>query len=79
MNDQNPKPPALSLRDYFAAHILASGVIDKELGLPIEEAADELGIPVSEYTWSIHWPILRAKRVYEAADAMVNYSKQKPR
>lgn len=61
----------MSLRDWFAGQILASGVIDSEESGTVADAEAELGLEKGTYTWKKHWPALRAKRAYEAADAML--------
>jgi len=70
--------PGMSLRDYFAGQILASGTIDSEESGTMADAETELGLNKGEYTWKKHWPQLRAKRAYEAADAMLAARKEKP-
>jgi hypothetical protein len=67
----------MSLRDWFAGQILASGVIDTEDCGSVGDAMKELGI--TNYDHRMHWPMLRAKRAYEAADAMLaERNKEKP-
>jgi hypothetical protein len=62
--------PDMTLLDWFAGQILASGVLDKDMPT-VGESAKMLGIPANEYAYEIHWPVLRAKRAYEAAKAML--------
>lgn len=59
----------MTLRDWFAGQILASGILDTVEGGSVEDAKKELG--VQDYDYQIHWPMLRAKYAYKAADAMI--------
>tara|TARA_R110000868_G_scaffold109554_2_gene297727 strand:+ start:994 stop:1287 length:294 start_codon:yes stop_codon:yes gene_type:complete len=66
----NHPAPGMTLRDWFAGQVIASGVLENENGT-IESAAKELGIPIADYDCKIHWPLLVAKYAYQRADAMI--------
>jgi hypothetical protein len=61
----------MTLRDWFAGQILASGTIVAGESDTVASAEAELGLEKGTYTWKVHWPVLRAKRAYQAADAML--------
>lgn len=71
---KEPKISEMTLLDYFAGQILASGVLDEEDGT-MQEAARELDI--ADYHPRIHWPRLRAKHAYDAAEALMNERKRR--
>lgn len=63
-------PTEITLMDWFAGQVLASGVIDRE-SLTISECANELGIAKNDWRNERDWPKVRALKAYVAAQAMM--------
>jgi len=62
----------LTKREYFAG-LAMQGILayDNGYGYTETEAADYLGIQVSNYNCVVHWPIFVAKMAVEQAEALI--------
>lgn len=60
----------LTKRDWFAAAAPAAE-IDNMVPTTVAEAAAYIGVPVEEYKYTTHYPLVAAKARYAYADAML--------
>lgn len=69
-----PYQQEMTLRDYFAAHVLP--IIANDYDVNKQYCSKILGITVLEYTQEKHWHKFCAVEAYKHADAMLEARKQ---
>lgn len=61
----------MSLRDHFAGLAMQTILNSDVAGYTLGSCAARLGIPVAEYNFAKHWPIIVAMDAYVQADLMI--------